>query len=620
MYLKLQAICSWVLVTWVVALGLQAEVPQVLHYQGRVFTGGTGFEGAGRFKFALISTGAAQVFWQNASDFNGDGQPDAAVELPVKSGAFAVFLGDATIANMAAFPARLFTNSPMLLRVWFSDGVMPFASVTPDQRLGAVAYAMMASEVPDGSISSTKLAAGVLDASNITGTLRPTQIPNLNASKIATGRLAIERLPQSLQDQNLQLSNQVAAMRGQIDTIQARLEELSAGGTPLPSGLVLVSEIANDPALEAQGLRTFVEFSPQPWARGSGEEAPSPRRGHSAVWAGQSMIVWGGTQDLGSYLASGGIYRPGEDVWRRISPLNAPTARMGHSAVWGGQSMIVWGGFGSDGYEQSGGVFRPEDQHWSKVSVENAPSGRDGHLAIWTGTRMLVWGGRNASGYLGDGGQYDPVSQQWSSLPGGVSAPSARGGATAVWTGSSVLIWGGKGTTGALQTGAELRFDALGRPTTWRPLPGGASSPAARTGHTALWTGKKMLIWGGELKGAPVKAGASYDLATDSWESLPGDGGPDGRIGHAAAWTGSEMVLVAGGDASGPLASGWAYHPLTHRWRQLTSAGDPLARTQATAVWTGREILVFGGRSGTQPVGTLERLSADPTYYFYRKP
>ena len=55
------------------------------------------------------------------------------------------------------------------------------------------------------------------------------------------------------------------------------------------------------------------------------------------------MIVWGGVQ-YGLYLNTGGRYNPGTDSWTATSTTNAPAARNGHTAVWTGNEMIIWGG------------------------------------------------------------------------------------------------------------------------------------------------------------------------------------------------------------------------------------------------------------------------------------
>jgi len=98
----------------------------------------------------------------------------------------------------APLPAAVFTNSDVRLRVWFDDGVHVSQQLSPDQRIAAVGYAMMASSaqtVPDGSITSAKLASGVIGSSqlaagavsvaqSVTGT---SQTATANTSYMVTG-------------------------------------------------------------------------------------------------------------------------------------------------------------------------------------------------------------------------------------------------------------------------------------------------------------------------------------------------------------------------------------------------------------------------------------------------
>ena len=51
--------------------GARAQVPQLIHYQGRVNAGGAPFQGAGQFKFAPVNSNGTTVFWSN--DGTGDG-------------------------------------------------------------------------------------------------------------------------------------------------------------------------------------------------------------------------------------------------------------------------------------------------------------------------------------------------------------------------------------------------------------------------------------------------------------------------------------------------------------------------------------------------------------------
>lgn len=66
------------------------------------------------------------------------------------------------------------------------------------------------------------------------------------------------------------------------------------------------------------------------------------------------------------------------------------------------------------------------------------------HTAVWTGTEMIVWGGYNggSGSALNAGGRYNPQSNSWQATNTS-GAPSARFAQNAVWTGSRMIVWGG---------------------------------------------------------------------------------------------------------------------------------------------------------------------------------
>ena len=143
------------------ALTANAQVPQMINYQGRVTVGGTNFDGTGQFKLALVNGPGNVTFWSNGT---------AAVSINVTKGLYSVLLGDFTIPNMAVLPATVFTNGNVRLRVWFNDGVHGEQQLSPDQRIAAVGYAVMsatAATVPDGAITSSKIAAGAVGSAQI---------------------------------------------------------------------------------------------------------------------------------------------------------------------------------------------------------------------------------------------------------------------------------------------------------------------------------------------------------------------------------------------------------------------------------------------------------------------
>ena len=120
------------------------------------------------------------------------------------------------------------------------------------------------------------------------------------------------------------------------------------------------------------------------------------------------MIVWGGSWL--TKLDTGAVYDPALNTWAPVSMSGVPAARSGHTAVWTGNEMIVWGGVGSSAYLNDGGHYNPATDTWTPTVLVGAPSSRFDHTAVWTGEEMVVWSGKYVAGstdyYLADGGRY----------------------------------------------------------------------------------------------------------------------------------------------------------------------------------------------------------------------
>ena len=138
----------------------EAQVPSLLNYQGRVTVGGTNFNGTGQFKFALVDISGATNFWSN--DGTANGQPASGVPLSVVNGLYAVPLGDTTVSNMLVpVSAPVLASSNLWLRVWFNDGATGFQQLAPDQRITAVAFALVAASVdPSSDVRALRLNIG----------------------------------------------------------------------------------------------------------------------------------------------------------------------------------------------------------------------------------------------------------------------------------------------------------------------------------------------------------------------------------------------------------------------------------------------------------------------------
>jgi len=119
------------------------------------------------------------TFWSNDGTSSAGSEPAAAVSVAVTGGLFTVVLGDTTQANMAAIGAALFNQPNLQLRIWFSDGVNPFAALSPLQNLTPTPYALQALNAASASNVS-----GTISAAQISGTVPLAQLSGITANQL----------------------------------------------------------------------------------------------------------------------------------------------------------------------------------------------------------------------------------------------------------------------------------------------------------------------------------------------------------------------------------------------------------------------------------------------------
>ena len=187
-----------------------------------------------------------------------------------------------------------------------------------------------------------------------------------------------------------------------------------------------------------------------------------------------------------------------------------------------------------------------------------------------------------------------PAADGWTATAVTAGAPSVRKNHTAVWTGTKMIVWGGYAGT-VLNTGGQ--YDPTAN--SWTPTSVVGSVPSARYLHTAVWTGSKMIVWGGN-NGTDLNTGGQYDPGANSWTATATTAGvPSGRRYHTAVWTGSKMIVWGGFDGT-YTNTGGQYDPGADSWTATpTTAGVPSGRFEHTAVWTGSKMIVWGGGAGT---------------------
>ncbi|HYV85684.1 MAG TPA: hypothetical protein VFB49_07230, partial [Patescibacteria group bacterium] len=373
---------------------------------------------------------------------------------------------------------------------------------------------------------------------------------------------------------------------------------ISAVNTPTPSSTAkgiwtgdLMVTFSSTPTVGGRYRLSTDSWTPTSSTR----KAPLSTKQPAVVWTGAEMIVWGGPG-----LNEGGRYDATTDTWSVTTQIGAPPPRSGATVVWSGDQMILWGGATNAGaLLGTGARYSPLTDTWTGMSATNAPQAREQHTAIWTGTEMIVWGGDGTTGLFGDGGRYEPVADTWAPVP--ISgAPDPRNGHTSVWTGHEMVIWGGN-IEGAQAVDTGGRFDPAGA--------GGAGAWSAttetgaalrRAGHTAIWTGTEMIVWGGGSDLFIGSTGGRYDPAADHWTPMSTTNAPSRRVGYAVVWTGTEMIVWGGFDSDSngliSFADGARYSPAANTWTPTTNTNRPVNRAYPAAVWTGRAMLVWDGQ------------------------
>lgn len=180
-------------------------------------------------------------------------------------------------------------------------------------------------------------------------------------------------------------------------------------------------------------------------------------------------------------------------------------------------------------------------------------------------------------------------------------APSARWSIASVWTGREMIVWGGQGSSGDSSTGG--RYDPVLNAWTATNVSG---SPSARHQPISTWTGRVMIVWGGAAGTLEVGGGGRYDPISDSWSPTSATGAPSVRCGHTMVWTGREMILWGGWYQGSNYNDGYKYDPNSDIWSSIATLNAPSTRNCHEAVWTGRTMVIWGGVPVTNTGGRYD--------------
>jgi hypothetical protein len=265
------------------------------------------------------------------------------------------------------------------------------------------------------------------------------------------------------------------------------------------------------------------------------------------VWTGDHVLIWGGG---GIGTDSWGAYDPKTDLWDTLPGYpQGFTGPMpgGELAVWTGKYFMVFA-------RGVGARYELATRQWTRMSFTNIPYAEDGS-AVWTGSLWIIWGGHTAQD---TGAAYDPATDVWTPLPV-LNAPVPTYHHLAAWTGSQMLIFGG-GTDNApaLIDPAVYVYDPVAR--AWSHTNTGASGINASFPFVS--TSQSVLLWEGwEDDHSPAPPGHALWWADYSWRPIQTINQPAPRLNHSATWTGREMIIWGGQGMLGDLVDGVRYTP-----------------------------------------------------------
>ena len=553
-------ICS-VMLLFVVGTDAQAAIPLLINHQGVVQVSGTAFDGMGLFKFGFLDANGLWL-WTNDGAHLGESAaftaPDAAVELTVRNGVYAVILGDTSRTNMTALPSAVFDDPDIKLRVFFDDGTVEHGEqlLEPDQPVTATAYAYRAldadhadaagdADTVDGMHAADLDPAEAIGAGIATHAGDPVahHTKTIDASELSQGTLADARLSAnvSLLGPSIDLTSEVAGV--------------------LPDANIAPA-IARDAEIGAHDADAAA---------------------HTALTLDASQIITG-TLDNGRLDASAFVLPAGAMV-------------LGATAY---DSDLIAAGYTFTGVVLAGASADADT--WSARA--GMPTGRYGLAAAAVNGVIYAIGGNDIEGSspLTTIEAYDPASNTWSGM---APMPTARSHLAAAAVNGVIYAIGGR--NGSYLTTIEAYEPASN---TWSAK---APMPTARDALAAAAVNGVIYAIGGH-NGSVLRTIEAYDPVTDTWSTKAPM--PTARSSPAAAVVNGVIYVIGGHDASSVVTANEEYHPTIDTWGAKFPM--PTARNTLAAAAVNGVIYAIGGYY-VSSCSTNEAYTPSASLYMYTK-
>ncbi|KAJ1970174.1 hypothetical protein IWQ62_000143 [Dispira parvispora] len=222
----------------------------------------------------------------------------------------------------------------------------------------------------------------------------------------------------------------------------------------------------------------------------------------------------------------------------------------------------------------------------------------------------LIFGGRYGQEFYQNLVQFDPQRLQFEVLQTTGSPPSPRFGHCALFIGRAMLVFGGQLEDGSYND-SQVYMYAL-QHARWFSLKPEGPNLAGRVGHGCSLYGHSMCVSFGLTGVGSTNEVALFDLRTvkqggAKWEmiQISPDSGPQPpkRAYHSSCIVDHQLYIFGGFDGSQFFDDLWVLDLQRRTWTQLQPQGaSPLARARHSAFAIDGHIVLFGGHTAGNQV------------------